>query len=77
MNVSSSSARTLVAGVVCIAILLIAGVAMPKWLSFLITMSAANGLVSLGIVSLMRTGVVSFGQGMVRSEEHTSELQSH
>ena len=65
MNVSSSSARTLVAGVVCIAILLIAGVAMPKWLSFLITMSAANGLVSLGIVSLMRTGVVSFGQGMV------------
>jgi branched-chain amino acid transport system permease protein len=28
-------------------------------------MSAANGLVSLGIVSLMRTGVVSFGQGMV------------
>ena len=38
---------------------------MPKWLTFLITMAAANGLVSLGIVVLMRGGVVSFGQGMV------------
>lgn len=38
---------------------------MPKWLTFLITMAAAQGLVSLGIVLLMRGGVVSFGQGMV------------
>ena len=38
---------------------------MPKWLTFLITMAAAHGLVSLGIVLLMRGGVVSFGQGMV------------
>ena len=38
---------------------------MPKWLTFLITMAAANGLVSLGIVGLMRGGVVPFGQGMV------------
>lgn len=38
---------------------------MPKWLTFLITMAAANGLVSLGIVVLMRGGVVPFGQGMV------------
>lgn len=37
----------------------------PKWLTFLITMAAANGLVSLGIVVLMRGGVVPFGQGMV------------
>ncbi|MEY4022925.1 MAG: hypothetical protein RI960_1937 [Pseudomonadota bacterium] len=65
MNSLSSSMRTLIAGLACIAILLVAGTAMPKWLTFLITMSAANGLVSLGIVSLMRTGVVSFGQGMV------------
>ena len=28
-------------------------------------MAAANGLVSLGIVLLMRGGVVSFGQGLV------------
>ena len=38
---------------------------LPKWLIFLMTMAAANGLVSLGIVGLMRGGVVSFGQGMV------------
>jgi ABC-type branched-subunit amino acid transport system permease subunit len=38
---------------------------MPKWLTCLITMAAANGLVSLGIVVLMRGGVVAFGQGMV------------
>jgi ABC-type branched-subunit amino acid transport system permease subunit len=37
----------------------------PKWLTFLVTMAAGNGLVSLGIVTLMRGGVVPFGQGMV------------
>ena len=37
----------------------------PKWLTFLLTMAAGNGLVSLGIVCLMRGGVVPFGQGMV------------
>lgn len=45
--------------------LALAGTLMPKWLTFLITMAAANGLVSLGIVVLMRGGVVPFGQGMV------------
>lgn len=45
--------------------LALAGLWMPKWLTFLITMAAANGLVSLGIVVLMRGGVVPFGQGMV------------
>ena len=45
--------------------LALAGLFMPKWLTFLITMAAAQGLVSLGIVLLMRGGVVSFGQGMV------------
>ena len=65
MTTSSSLQRTAVSGLAIIAALLAAGTAMPKWLTFLITMSAANGLVSLGIVSLMRTGVVSFGQGLV------------
>jgi ABC-type branched-subunit amino acid transport system permease subunit len=45
--------------------LLALGFFIPKWLLFLCTMSAANGLVSLGIVLLMRGGVVSFGQGLV------------
>ena len=48
----------------CLALALV-GALMPKWLTFLITMAAANGLVSLGIVVLMRGGVVPFGQGMV------------
>lgn len=57
--------RTLAGGVLLIAILIAAGALMPKWLTFLITMAASHGLVSLGIVVLMRGGVVSFGQGMV------------
>jgi branched-chain amino acid transport system permease protein len=65
LSPSRPAARTLIAGLACIALLLAVGTLMPKWLTFLITMSAANGLVSLGIVLLMRSGVVSFGQGMV------------
>lgn len=52
-------------GIFLIIILLIMGTALPKWLQFLCTMAAANGIVSLGIVLLMRGGVVSFGQGLV------------
>ena len=57
--------RTVLAGLVVFALLAIAGFFSPKWLTFLVTMAAANGLVSLGIVGLMRGGVVPFGQGMV------------
>lgn len=52
-------------GLLLIAALLAAGLAMPKWLLFLITMAASHGVVTLGIVALMRGGVVSFGQGLV------------
>ncbi len=61
----SSTSRTFAAGLFMMLVLLLAGTAMPRWLNFLITMAAANGLVSLGIVLLMRSGVVSFGQGLV------------
>ena len=37
----------------------------PTWLTYLLTMAAGHGLVSLGIVMLMRCGVVPFGQGML------------
>jgi branched-chain amino acid transport system permease protein len=47
------------------ALLALVGSFAPKWLTFLLTMAAGNGLVSLGIVGLMRGGVVPFGQGMV------------
>ena len=57
--------RTALLGLASCAALAAAGLVMPKWLSFLLTMAAANGLVSLGIVGLMRGGVVPFGQGMM------------
>ena len=57
--------RTVGAGLVVFAVLAVAGLFSPKWLTFLVTMAAVNGLVSLGIVGLMRGGVVPFGQGMV------------
>ena len=62
---SRGLAHPVVAGVLGIAALLAAGALLPKWLQFLATMAAANGIVSLGIVLLMRGGVVSFGQGLV------------
>jgi branched-chain amino acid transport system permease protein len=43
----------------------IAGFFVPRWLQFMLTMAMANGLVSLGIVLLMRGGVVAFGQGLM------------
>jgi len=52
-------------GLCAFAALAIAGWFSPRWLTFLVTMAAANGLVSLGIVCLMRGGVVPFGQGMM------------
>ncbi|MCM5570027.1 branched-chain amino acid ABC transporter permease [Burkholderiaceae bacterium FT117] len=57
--------KTAAAGAAAIAVLLVAGFAMPKWLLFLSTMAISHGLVSMGIVLLMRSGVVSFGQGFV------------
>jgi len=57
--------RTLLFGLLCIGVLLLAGAAMPRWLTFLLTMALANGVVALGIMLLMRSGVVSFGQGLV------------
>ena len=57
--------RIALIGILFTVLLSLAGLAMPKWLTFLMTMAAAQGLVSLGIVLLMRGGVVSFGQGMV------------
>jgi len=48
-------------------LLVLAGVGyvLPSWMQFMLTMAMANGLVSLGIVLLMRGGVVAFGQGLM------------
>ena len=58
-------ARTVAAGAATVAALLVAGWFCPAWVLFLATMAAARGVVTLGIVALMRGGVVSFGQGLV------------
>lgn len=51
------------AAVAIFAALALVGAVSPAWLSYLLTMSAGYGVVSLGIVALMRGGAVSFGQG--------------
>lgn len=52
-------------GLALLVILVVSGAFLPRWLVFLLTMAASHGLVSLGIVLLMRSGVVPFGQGLV------------
>ena len=46
------------------ALLVVSALAIPDWAMFLVTMALAKGLVSLGIVGMMRGGLVSFGQGL-------------
>jgi ABC-type branched-subunit amino acid transport system permease subunit len=37
---------------------------LPRWATFLVTIAVAKALVALGLLLLMRTGLVSFGQGL-------------
>jgi ABC-type branched-subunit amino acid transport system permease subunit len=50
--------------IVSLAALLLAGPFLPKWTMFLLDMSLSWGTVVLGMLLLMRTGLVSFGQGL-------------
>jgi ABC-type branched-subunit amino acid transport system permease subunit len=61
MNASRSTALGLAATLVAA---LAAAPLLPKWAIFLATVSIAKGLVVLGLLLLMRTGLVSFGQGL-------------
>ena len=45
-------------------VLAVLGLLLPDWAVFLATMSFAKGLVALGVVCMMRAGLVSFGQGL-------------
>ncbi len=47
-----------------LAVLLALGFVLPSWLRFLLTIGLAKGLVALGLVVMMRAGLVSFGQGL-------------
>ena len=64
MTVFSAKRVSLVCAL-ALAVMLGLGLILPKWLVFLATIALANGLVSLGIMLMMRCGVVPFGQGMV------------
>ncbi|OED34867.1 ABC transporter permease [Chromatiales bacterium (ex Bugula neritina AB1)] len=59
-----SAVKLSVAAVVALMALITSGVYLPAWAMFLVTMAFAKGLVSLGIICLMRAGLVSFGQGL-------------
>jgi ABC-type branched-subunit amino acid transport system permease subunit len=54
---------TIAAAVIAYAALALAGYVAPNWLVLVATLAFAKGLVALGIVALMRGGLVSFGQG--------------
>jgi branched-chain amino acid transport system permease protein len=50
---------------VAVAVILLAiGPVLPRWAMFLINVSLCYGIVVLGMMLLMRTGVVSFGHGL-------------
>ncbi|NVK18473.1 MAG: branched-chain amino acid ABC transporter permease [Methylocystaceae bacterium] len=55
--------NSLILLVLAVALILI-GLVMPYWFSFLVTVALGKGLVVLGLVILMRAGLVSFGQGL-------------
>jgi ABC-type branched-subunit amino acid transport system permease subunit len=56
--------RTLPILIVVSVILLAVGPFLPRWGMFLINVSLCYGIVVLGMMLLMRTGVVSFGHGL-------------
>ncbi len=55
--------RTLVTLVAALVVLLALGALLPAW-QFLATVALAKGCAVLGLMLLLRTGLVSFGQGL-------------
>ena len=60
MRLDRTELLLLAAGVV----LALGAFVLPGWLTFLLTIAFAKGLVILGVVVQMRAGLVSFGQGL-------------
>src|SRR5919202_376820 len=56
--------RTLTVVVASFLVLAIAGPWLPQWAMFIITVAIARGLVVLGLLLLLRAGLVSFGQAL-------------
>jgi ABC-type branched-subunit amino acid transport system permease subunit len=60
----SPSRRMLAALSAALVVALVAAPIMPRWALFLATISLAKAIVVLGLLLLIRTGLVSFGQGL-------------
>jgi ABC-type branched-subunit amino acid transport system permease subunit len=60
----SPSRRMLAALSAALVVALVAAPVMPRWALFLATISLAKAIVVLGLLLLIRTGLVSFGQGL-------------
>jgi branched-chain amino acid transport system permease protein len=63
MKNSSVSLRTGAIALVITAVILLLGSGFASW-QFLITVALAKGMVALGVMLLLRTGLASFGQGL-------------
>ena len=53
----------LILGIVLLAVV-VAGPLLPQWAMFLLTIAIAKGLVALGLMLLLRAGLLSFGQAL-------------
>jgi ABC-type branched-subunit amino acid transport system permease subunit len=56
--------RTVLAVLASFVVLAIAGLWLPQWAMFIMTVAIARGLVVLGLLLLLRCGLVSFGQAL-------------
>jgi ABC-type branched-subunit amino acid transport system permease subunit len=56
--------RTIAVVAASFVVLAIAGPWLPQWAMFIMTVAFARGLVALGLLLLLRTGLVSFGQAL-------------
>jgi len=56
--------KSLLIGLGAIALLAIVGLVVPIWCVFLLVTAFAKGLAALGLVILLRSGLLSFGQGL-------------
>lgn len=57
------SRTPLLIGIVLVAVLAL-GLVLPQWAIFILTIAFATGLVALGLILLLRAGLVSFGQAL-------------
>jgi len=56
--------RTVIVVGAVLAVLLVGGPFIPQWAMFIVTIALAQGLVALGLMLLLRAGLVSFGQAL-------------